>query len=30
MTHLVVTRLRINVDAATAERSVETMARLLS
>lgn len=30
MTHLVVTRLRINVDAASAERSVETMARLLS
>ncbi len=30
MTHLVVTRLRINVDAASAERSVETMAGLLS
>ena len=30
MTHLVVTRLRINVDAASAERSVETMAELLS
>ena len=29
MTHLVVTRLRINVDAASAERSVETMAGLL-
>lgn len=30
MTHLVVTRLRINVDAASAERSVETMAELLA
>ena len=29
MTHLVVTRLRINVDAASAERSVGTMAELL-
>ena len=30
MTHLVVTRLRINVDAASAERSVQAMAQLLS
>lgn len=30
MTHLVVTRLRIDVDAASAERSVETMAELLA